>query len=513
MTDTPDLPGEANPRVASGVQGLDTLLRGGWLRGGTYIITGLPGTGKTILGNQFCFSTIRQGGKAIYLTVLAESHARMVLHLQGMHFFRTEEIGRSVHYESGYAALKADGLAGLSKLIFRAVREHGATALVVDGLAAVEERAESRLAFREFLHGLCVHNALAGCTTLLLTGQRDDSSDPQFAMVDGVVVLALEQVGVKSVRSMEVAKFRGGAQLAGKHGFAITDDGLVVYPRTEALYSEQTERVPELKQRQAFGIPRLDEMLHGGLVRYSSTLVFGSPGSGKTLMCLNFLAEGARRGEPGLYFGFVETPARLLNKAELVGLDLRKHVAAGKVHLESRVAVESLPDALVQELFDLVKKHRIQRLVLDGLEPFIQEATDPHRTPRFLTAMNNQLRALGVTTLATQQTNTLFGPELNAPLERVEAIIDNILLLRFVELRSQLYRMLSVLKMRESDNDPALRLFSITSEGIDVAETFESAEAILTGQARPVSQPAKKPPRKQRASSRRSPPRRKRGGA
>lgn len=511
MTDTSDLPGESDARVPSGVPGLDTLLRGGWLRGGTYIITGVPGTGKTILGNQFCFSTVAGGGKAIYLTVLAESHARMVLHLQGMRFFRKDEVGRAVHYESGYAALKADGLAGLSRLIFRAVREHGASTLVLDGLAAVEERAESRLAFREFLHGLCVHNALAGCTTLLLTGQSSEAADPQFAMVDGVVVLGMDPQGVKVVRSIEVPKFRGGAQMAGKHSFDISNGGLVVYPRIEALYSEQPERVPELKQRLAFGISRLDEMLHGGLVRYSSTLVFGSPGSGKTLMCLHFLAEGARRGEPGLYYGFVESPRRLLNKADLVSLDLRKYTDAGQVRLESRVAVESLPDALAQELFDLVKKHDIKRLVLDGLEPFIQESTDPNRTPRFLTAMNNTLRGLGVTTLATQQTNTLFGPELNAPLERVEAIIDNILLLRFVELRSQLYRMLSVLKMRESDNDPALRLFSISSDGIDVAETFESAEAILTGQARPL--PPSEQKKKDRPGKRKGLLRRRRGGS
>lgn len=511
MTDTSDLTGESDPRVPTGVPGLDTLLRGGWLRGGTYIITGVPGTGKTILGNQFCFSVVAGGGKAIYLTVLAESHARMVLHLQGMGFFRRDEVGRALQYESGYAALKTDGLAGLSKLIFRAVREHGASALVVDGLAAVEERAESRLAFREFLHGLCVHNALAGCTTLLLTGQRNEPTDPQFAMVDGVVALSMDPMGVKVVRNLEVVKFRGGAQMAGKHSFDISDSGLTVYPRTEALYARQTSRVPELDEREAFGIPRLDEMLCGGLVRYSSTLIFGSPGSGKTLLCLHFLAEGARRGEPGLYFGFVETPERLLNKADLVGLDLRKHADAGKVRLESRVSVETLPDALVQELFGLVKKHGIKRLVLDGLEPFIQESSDKGRTPRFLTALNNTLRELGVTTLATQQTNTLFGPELHAPLEGVEAIIDNILLLRFVELRSQLYRMLSVLKMRESDNDPALRLFSISSRGIDVAETFESAEAILTGQARPLPPGVKKKAEKPRR--RKGLLRRGRGGA
>jgi circadian clock protein KaiC len=511
VSDTSNEPAEPGPRVPTGVPGLDTLLGGGWLHGGTYIITGVPGTGKTILGNQFCFSTVARGGKAIYITVLAESHARMVLHLQEMDFFRRDAVGRTLTYESGYAPLKAEGLAGLTRLIFRAVREHGASALVLDGLAAVEERAESRLAFREFLHGLCVHNALAGCTTLLLTGQRNDPTDPQFAMVDGVVILSMDALGVKAVRGVEVVKFRGGAQIAGKHSFDISNSGLTVYPRTEALYAKQTARVPDLDERLAFGIPRLDEMLYGGMVRYSSTLVFGSPGAGKTLLCLNFLAEGARRGEPGLYFGFVETPPRLLNKADLVNLDLRKHVDAGRVRLESRVSVETLPDALVQELFDLVKTHGIRRLVLDGLEPFIQESTDKGRTPRFLTAINNTLRDLGVTTLATQQTNTLFGPELNAPLEGVEAIIDNIILLRFVELRSQLYRMLSVLKMRESDNDPALRLFSISGKGIDVAETFESAEAILTGQARPLPPGMKKTSEK--PGKRKGLLRRRRGGS
>jgi circadian clock protein KaiC len=70
-------------------------------------------------------------------------------------------------------------------------------------------------------------------------------------------------------------------------------------------------------------------------------------------------------------------------------------------------------------------------------------------------------------------------------------------------MRSQLYRMLSVMKMRESDNDSSLRLFSITDKGIDVAETFESAEAILTGQARPLPPSQKKAPRKKRGLLRR----------
>ena len=495
----PQLPSGPAQRVSSGVTGLDTLLNGGWLYGGTYILTGSPGTGKTILGNEFCFSAVAGGGRAVYVTVLAESHGRMLQHLEPMRFFRPEVVGKSLHYISGYATLKAEGLAGLGRLLFKSVREYQATVLVVDGLSAVEESAESRLAFREFLHSLCVHNALAGCTSLLLTGTVENAANPQFAMVDGVVMLSAQLQGLKMVRNVEVQKFRGSAQIAGKHTFDITHDGLRIYPRTEALYARQPDVEPDPGNRLRFNVPRLDEMIGGGLVAYSNTLLFGSPGGGKTLLGLHFLAEGARKGESCLYYGFTETGPRLRMKASCVGLDLEPLVNSGRLRLEARVSVETLPDGLVQDLLGLVEQHRPQRLVLDGIEPFLRnESIEPQRSARFVTALTNELRARRVTVVMTQQSNNLFGPELNASLEGVEAIIDNIVFVRFVEMRSQFYRMISVMKMRESDNDPALRLFSVTSRGIHVEDAFESAEAVLTGQARPLDpkKKGKKPKRR-----------------
>ena len=61
-------------RVPTGIRGIDTILFGGVLRGGVYIVQGPPGSGKTILGNQLCFNHIASGGRAIYITLLAESH-------------------------------------------------------------------------------------------------------------------------------------------------------------------------------------------------------------------------------------------------------------------------------------------------------------------------------------------------------------------------------------------------------------------------------------------------------
>lgn len=66
-------------RIPTRVPGLDTVLRGG-----IFIIQGSPGAGKTILGNQICFHNVATGGDALYVTLLAENHARMLLRFPGM---------------------------------------------------------------------------------------------------------------------------------------------------------------------------------------------------------------------------------------------------------------------------------------------------------------------------------------------------------------------------------------------------------------------------------------------
>ncbi|WP_257451516.1 ATPase domain-containing protein [Archangium lipolyticum] len=494
---------EPTRRVPTGSAGLDTILHGGWLHGGTYMVTGAPGTGKTILGNQFCFSHVAAGGRAVFVTLLSESHERMMTHLRGMHFFRREVIGQLLHYVSGYATLKAEGLDGLARLLYRSVREHQATVLVVDGLLAARESADTELAFREFLHSLGVHNALAGCTTLVLSHRQENPADPQFAMVDGVLSLEMQLVGLKAVRDLEVTKLRGGPQLTGQHTFEINDHGLVVHPRVEALYPHPPEDAPEHGRKLGFGLARLDVMLAGGLSERSTTLLFGTPGSGKTLLGLHFLADGASKGEPGLYFGFMETRSRLVAKAANVGLELRPWLETGQLVLETRAPVETLPDALVHGLLALVERHRVRRLVIDGLEPLIHGTLAPQRMPGFLTALLNELRARGVTTLMTQQTHVLFEPRLAPNLEGVEGAVDNLVFLRYVELRSQLYRMLSILKMRESDYESSPREFSISTQGIDVADTFESADSISTGKTRPVG--VKKKPSRRKKLDRRTP--------
>ena len=177
-------------RIPSGVPGLDIVLRGGFLRGGIYLITGDAGTGKTILVNQIAFHHVASGGRVVYVTLLAELHTRMLTHLQPLTFFDPAPLGDALYYVSGYQVLQDGGLAGLLQLVQQAIRAHQASLVVLDGLATAQAVAESNLHFEQFIQQLHAFIDLVGCTGLLVTARDGERRHPEDAMVDGLLVLS-----------------------------------------------------------------------------------------------------------------------------------------------------------------------------------------------------------------------------------------------------------------------------------------------------------------------------------
>ncbi len=474
-------------RVPSGIPGLDVILRGGFFRGGVYMVLGRPGAGKTILGNHICFRHVASGGRALFVTLLTESHGRMLAQVRNLAFFDPKVLGKALSYVAGYQALAEGGLKGLLTLIRKIVRDQGTTLLVLDGLVTAGAVAETQVEMKKFIHELQTFADMVGCTTLLLTGGHSNGDEyAQRTMVDGLLALHLDAIGMEAARSIEVEKLRGCAFLMGRHFFEITEAGVVVHPRTEALLGHKSWKRPGHGNAPlAFGIASLDKLVGGGIIPGSMTMLLGAPGTGKTLLGLKFLT-GAGDKEPGLYFGFFETPDELVRKADGTASDLRRRVKAGVVELKWKPPINGTADALAADLIAGVKARGVKRLFIDGLGGLRNALVYPAREPRFFGALFNELRALGVTTVAAEETRDLFGAEITASSELV-AMLDNVVFLRHVEFRAQLRRLVSVVKMREGTSDASLREFSIGKHGIEVSPTFDSAEAILTGIARMAS--------------------------
>ncbi|HEX8109657.1 MAG TPA: ATPase domain-containing protein [Kofleriaceae bacterium] len=250
-------------------------------------------------------------------------------------------------------------------------------------------------------------------------------------MADGLIELGHASEGFRVARTLEVSKSRGSAHLGGKHTFEISRAGIIVHPRTEARFA--TPAVSEQPHgRLEFGIEQLDVMLRNGVMRGSTTGILGAPGAGKTIFGLQFLAAGAQRNEPALYFGFYETPPRLIAKAQGIGIPFDKYCRSGLVDLIWQPPLEHSIDGLAERLLDAAERHHVQRVFIDSVDGFRLSAMTPERLTRFFVALTNELRARGVTTLLSEEID-LVGATLPTHSASLSPNFENIIVLRYVE--------------------------------------------------------------------------------
>jgi circadian clock protein KaiC len=464
-------------RLPSGIPGLDTVLRGGFFRSGVYIVHGMPGSGKTILANQLCFSHVASGGRAVYVTLLSESHARMLQHLRGMSFFDESVIPGRLSYISAFHELESDGRKGLTAVMRREMRTRGVSVLVLDGLVAAAETAETDRELKKFIHDVQTIAGLHNCTVFLLTSGSAQRINAEHTMVDGLIELQDQLFDARAERAIQVRKFRGAGSLRGKHTLRISDEGVQVFPRTELLYGN-TPYDGNGGTALSTGVPSLDGMIRaGGLPDSSATVVVGSTGTGKTTLGLHFLSCSSPQ-EPGLLFGFFESPERVELKARAFGMDFRALQANGALTLIWHSQGEHMLDQLAHRLVDEVTALKARRVVIDGLSGFFESAVYPERTTRFFSCLTNELRKRGATLLMTMETRDAVTNTINAQYG-VSGFVDNLVFLRFVESGGRMQRLLSIVKMRDSDYDHGVHTLGITSSGMHVAGLLASGGDVI----------------------------------
>ena len=472
-------------RHRTGVPGLDFILDGGLLEAGVYIVQGPPGAGKTILANQACFHHASEGGRAVYITLLAESHSRMFGHLRRMAFFDESKIPDSVYYIGGFSTLESEGLAGLLTLVRGIVTKKSAGLAIVDGLVSAHETASSDRDFKKFLHELQVLADLTRCTVILLTNaERQSGFFPEHTMVDGVLHLTDELSELRPLRHIRVLKLRGSGPVRGLHSVRISDRGFEVRPRLESRLSSGplAEASVATGAKMGFGIPELDAMLRGGVRSGSITMLLGSSGAGKTVFGMQFLAEGLKRGERGLFFGFFEHPDAIVAKCQRIGINgIKEGIDEGLARVMWHRPIEGVIDEIGDSLFDAVRTLNPARVVIDGMQGFERAADLPERLSDVYSAIAQELERRLVTTLYTTETRGLFESDIHVPINGLSAATQNIILLRHVEHRAAILRALAILKVRDDDYDPAMREIKITDGGIRLLDTFDEASNLMSG--------------------------------
>jgi circadian clock protein KaiC len=460
-------PSQRIPLLSTHVPGFDDILGGGFPAHSLYLIQGLAGSGKTTLACQIGFQHAQQGKKVLILTLIAETHGKMLNHLSNFSFFDEELVGERIVFIGAYSDLLKGGLRALLKSIAATLAEQKPDIMIIDGFRTVREAKPSDVALSEFMLSLNSLVSTMECTTFLLSPTEGNQADSENTLVDGLIELSQYERGMQLIREIKVFKLRGSKHLLGRHVFEVGEDGVAIYPRLEAVSSLSPAMPTAAAGRVSFGIPGWDGMTNGGVAQGSTTALLGNPGVGKTLMGLHFIHDGLLRGETVLIVGFYESPQRLLEKARSVGLDLATYFNNGALQIIWHPPLEVLVDSLANGLLRNIEQRGVTRLLIDGIDGLREIVMHEGRSRSLMAALVNELRVRNVTTFFTQEL-PYFG---NAQVEgdvAASVLFENIILLRYVDVAGINLRQIGVLKLRENSYDAANHVLLISDQGMSI---------------------------------------------
>ena len=449
-------------RLTSGDPGLDEILGGGLPMNGINLIIGLPGSGKTMLSEQFVFAGATEERPALYLTTVSEPFEKILRYGQTLSFFDRDAIGRSVYLEDlGGTVGGTEGLSAVTERIGTLTKERRPGIIAIDSFKALAAFAEDAQTFRRFLHDLAALLTAFPVTSFWIGEYSEEEmrTTPEAAVADGILSLEMQRANERAQRLIQVIKLRGSGFRSGRHGYRLSEDGITVFPRLADPLSHESYGLSE--DRISSGIPPLDEMLTPGYRQGSSTLVAGPSGAGKTLMGLHFIFNGVASGEPGVIASLQENPVQLERMARGFGWSLDDERVAVMYRSPNDVYI----DEWVYELLDLVKATGSTRVLIDSLSDLHYAATDPVRFREFIYSLTQRLSRAGISPIMTSEIPDLFHVGRLAEYG-ISHLSDNVILLQYLRAESRLLRTVTILKSRASAHDPEIREFEITPDGI-----------------------------------------------
>jgi circadian clock protein KaiC len=461
-------------RLLSGHEPLEAVLDGGLPGDAITLIVGRPGSGKTILAQQYVFRNGRPDRPAVYFSTVSEPLEKIVRFGQSLEFFDPAAVGTSVFYEDLGTILNRDGLSGVVEQIGRAIRERRPAVIVIDSFKALQAYAESYSEFRKFLHEL-VGRLGAFPVASLWVGEYEETEIPamaEFAVADAILALTAERIGQREARFLQVRKLRGSSFRSGQHAYRLTPSGLRLFPRlADAPASEEYTLG---RTRVSSGIPALDDMLAEGYWPGASTLIAGPSGSGKTLMGLHFVVNGARQGQPGVIASLQENSTQLERILRGFGWSLTEP----NVNVMYRSPVDIYIDEWAHDLLETVAQTGAQRVLIDSLADLRMSAGDEIRFREFIYSLVQRFSRQGVSVMMTFEIPQLFGADQLSD-TAVSHLSDNVVLLSYVREHDITGRSIAVIKTRATTHDPAVRKFTIGAQGILLDESASTGNSAV----------------------------------
>lgn len=477
--------------IPVGVAGLNDILRGGLPDNCVYLVSGIPGAGKTTLAMQFLLEGVRLGDRCLYITLsesqreiqkVARSHG---WDLNGIEICELAPSETNLSTGSQLTVFNPSELelGETTEALIAAVNKFKPKRVVVDSLSELRLVAQNALRYRRQILALKQFFGGRECTVLLLDDETGEPGDGQLeSIAHGVVKLEqlANQFGAER-RRLRIVKMRGVAFRGGYHDFSIRKGGLDVFPRLVAAEHRSEFEEGEL----ASGNAEMDALLGGGLPFGTSTLLLGPAGTGKSTIATQFAVAAAQRGLRSALYVFDENIGTFFARSRKLSIPIEKYIENGLITIQQVDPAELSSGefaALVRRSADPTDEalRPAKVIVVDSLNGYLNAMPEE----KFLTAQLHELLSFlgqrGVVTLLTVTQSGMVGSNMQSPVDTTY-LADNVMLFRYFEARGHVRRAISVVKKRSGEHERTIRELTVCSTGIEIGPPLEEFQGVLSG--------------------------------
>jgi circadian clock protein KaiC len=469
-------------RIRTGIYGLDEIFLGGILKGNLILVEGAVGVGKTLMGLEFIYRGITEHDEPGIIVVFETSPMKLIRDAAGFGW-NLDELQQRNKLKIIFTSVKVldQELRSPDSLLLETAVEIGAQRIFIDGISLLRTSSTGNGAngngaasYRELLHqiieGLQREN-LAAMLSHEVLAQPEQTSALEVAefLADTVIILKRDRYRRTIHRSLEIMKSRGQDYEGGQHTLAITaGKGLEVFRRVQ-LRARGVPVQPTSEKRSPIGCAPLDALIGGGIYDGSTTMVVGISGAGKTVLGVQLLLEGAmKQGKRGMLVSLDEHPAQILRNAATLGMDLKEQIDTGMIQVLYDSPQELEIDAHFDRIVRTIEEHKIERLLIDGMTSYSSALADQGLYRDFIHSLVAYTKNKLMTTFFSYENPELFGLSKYMPDFGISSIVDNLILMNFVELGGSLRRAITVAKARGSEHEFVTREYTIGPGGISL---------------------------------------------